>query len=57
MGWFKKLIISSKRVGTFLIKKIKLLILVKINIFQSPNEKGTVVKILQTINNSDEIII
>ncbi|MDQ6904158.1 MAG: N-acetylmuramoyl-L-alanine amidase [Bacteroidota bacterium] len=31
--------------------------IVKINIFQSPNEKGTVVKMLQTINNSDEIII
>ena len=31
--------------------------IVKINIFQSPDEKGTVVKMLQTINNSDEIII
>ena len=31
--------------------------IVKINVFKSPNEKGTVVKMLQTINNSDEIII
>ena len=30
----------------------------KINIFQSPDgDKGTVVKMLQTINNGDEIVI